>query len=291
MKIEMLRTMSAVVETGSFAAAAAQMSLTPSAVSMQMKQVENYFGRRLFDRSGTVAVPTPYGLEAAETISQAIGSIEALRMRRGRGTEGVLRLGIIPSALAASAPAALQKLRHQYPDLSIRTESMATAILLSNLKGGSIDAALVVRPTQSASSRLHWRDVSREAFVLLAPPGSNARTPAEALSRHGWIRYHRGTTGGKIAAEYVRVIAPGAKVVCEAEPTDAIVAMVSGGLGATVLPRPRQPLRMAYPMREIELGRNAPWRQLSFCRLSNASDTRAFDAVVRAFEDVYARIR
>ena len=51
MKIESFRTLNAVLRGGSFAAGAADMNLSPSAVSLQMKQMEAYFGQPLFDRS------------------------------------------------------------------------------------------------------------------------------------------------------------------------------------------------------------------------------------------------
>ncbi|KAI3600663.1 Transcriptional regulator, LysR family [Cupriavidus necator H850] len=291
MKLDMLNTLTAVVESGSFAAAAERVSLTPSAVSLQIKQVEQYFGHPLFDRSGASVTPTPFGLETAAVVKEAMKAIEAMRSRRSPGIEGILRLGLIPSALVSAAPAALQKLRQQYPGLDIRLTSAPSAALLNDLRGGRIDAALLVRPLSGGSSRLHWRDLARDVFVLLAPHGSAARTPAEALAMHGWIRYHRGITGGRIAADFVRQIAPNAKAVAEIESTDAIVAMVSGGMGATVIPQPRQQLRAAYPLREMNLGKQAPWRQLAFCRMENGQGARAFDAVVRVFEDAYARVR
>ena len=51
MKIESFRTLNAVLRGGSCAAGGADMNLSPSAVSLQMKQMEEYFGQPLFDRS------------------------------------------------------------------------------------------------------------------------------------------------------------------------------------------------------------------------------------------------
>ncbi len=52
MKIDTFATLDAVLRGGTFAAAAAARNVTPSAVSMQMKQLEAYMGQPLFDRSG-----------------------------------------------------------------------------------------------------------------------------------------------------------------------------------------------------------------------------------------------
>jgi len=48
--LELLRTLVAIVETGNFSAAAAEVHRTPSAVSMQVKRLEELVDRSLFDR-------------------------------------------------------------------------------------------------------------------------------------------------------------------------------------------------------------------------------------------------
>lgn len=289
MKMEMLRTFVAVVDAGSFVGAAELVSLTPSAVSLQIKQVEQYFGRSLFDRSKATAVPTPFGLETATVVREAMLSVEALRQRRVRRVYGSIRLGLIHSVLVSVAPIALQRLRNEYPELDVKISSLTSPLMLDEIKAGTLDAAVVVRPSDGGSTRLHWRDFARQAFVLIAPPGSRSRTPVDALNTHGWIRYSRKIVGGRIAANFVRKTAPGAKVVAEIESTDAIVAMVSGGLGASVIPRPRLNLREAYALREMDLGESAPSRQLAFCCADVNCDSHNFEAVVRAFQDAYTR--
>ena len=58
MKLDAFLTLDAVLRGGTLAAAAAEMDLTPSAVSMKMKQLEVYMGQPLFDRSGAQVRPT-----------------------------------------------------------------------------------------------------------------------------------------------------------------------------------------------------------------------------------------
>ena len=68
MKIEAFQTLEAVLRHGSFSAAAARMNLTPSAVSMQMKQLEQYVGQTLFDRSGLQVQPMPLARQVCEAL-------------------------------------------------------------------------------------------------------------------------------------------------------------------------------------------------------------------------------
>lgn len=58
MKLQFLQTLTAVLRHGSFAAAAKDVNLRASAVSLQMLQLEDDFGQPLFDRSARQARPT-----------------------------------------------------------------------------------------------------------------------------------------------------------------------------------------------------------------------------------------
>ena len=68
MKLSFFATLDAVLRTGSLAGAAREMHVTPSAVSMQMKQLEAHFGQPLFDRAGLSVRPRPIALEIAGTM-------------------------------------------------------------------------------------------------------------------------------------------------------------------------------------------------------------------------------
>jgi DNA-binding transcriptional LysR family regulator len=77
----------------------------------------------------------------------------------------------------------------------------------------------------------------------------------------------------------------------EVRSIDAIVAMVSTGLGVTIVPRPRKPLLDAYAVREVRLGKGGPTRQISLVRRRADVDDRNIDAVLHAFAAVYAARR
>lgn len=65
MKLSFFDTLDAVLRSGSLAGAAREMHVTPSAVSMQMKQMEAHFGQPLFDRAGLTVRPTPLARHVA----------------------------------------------------------------------------------------------------------------------------------------------------------------------------------------------------------------------------------
>ena len=291
MKLHFLHTLIAVIKHGSFAAAAPEVNLTASAVGMQIRQLEIYFGRPLFDRSARAVRPTPLALEVASTVEATLGALEQLRSRTEAALTGHVRLGIIESAQVALLPQAMLALRKSVPGLEVHCARGVSQQLLQDLKAGRLDVAVLVRPETGGSSRLGWTPLLTESFVLVAPPQARGRNVRELLAAHEWIRLDRSATGGRIAAAFVEAALPGKREFLELPGTDAIVAMVSAGVGVSVVPELREDVRRTWPVREVGLGRRGPTRQIALvCRAGDAEDRR-IQAVLRAFQASVAQGR
>ena len=288
MNVAMLSTLVAIVDRGSFAAAAQEVGCTPSAVSLQMKQLEAWFGQPLFDRSARTVKPLPFALEAAAVARDFAGRLEALRARPASTVAGRVRLGAIASVQTAALPQALRAMRDGHPALTVEVLLDDSAELLGDLKAGRIDAAVLIRPASGGSSRLAWQNLAKQPFVMLVPPGAQGASPHELLQRFDLIRYDPSLTGGRIAAQYVQRVLPQARCAMEVRSIDAIVAMVSAGLGVSIVPRPRKALLEAHRVREVPLGRGGPTRQIALVRRRADSDHRNIDAVFRALVSAYA---
>src|SRR5262245_4161898 len=289
MNIGMFATLVAIVDRGTLAAAAQQVGCTPSAVSLQVKQLEAYFAQPLFDRSARAVKPTPFGEQVASVARELVERLEGLRAKPATSVTGLLRLGAIATVQSDVLPLALRILRDQHPALHVVITLNDSDELLTDLKAGRIDAAVLVRPSSGGSSRLIWHDLTRQPFVMLVPASAPDEKPAELLQRLGWIRYDPVLTGGRIAARLVHRLAPRVRATMDFRSIDAIVAMVAAGLGVTVVPRPRQPLLRAYAVREVRLGRHAPAPQIALvCRGVDREDRRTA-AVRAALSEAFAR--
>ncbi|AEG91212.1 LysR family transcriptional regulator [Ramlibacter tataouinensis] len=279
MKLSFFATLDAVLRTGSLAGAAREMHVTPSAVSMQMKQLETHFGQPLFDRSGLSVRARPIALEIAETMRETLGRLESLRRRTGARVEGQVRLGVIETMQATLLPAAMVWLRAQHPALHVRPVRGRSVELLEAVKGGELDAAVVVQPSTGGSQRLLWHPVLHRELVLLAPPDAvEARAPA-LLKAHEWIRFDPETGTGRLAARWVRKHAPGARPTIDLQSVHAIVAMVSAGLGVSVVPEPDARTAQAHRVRIVRLGRDAPTLQVALVARPADADGRKLQAL------------
>ncbi len=119
-----LAALVAVVETGTFTAAAEQLGFTQSAVSQQIRQLERAAGVALFDRPGG---PRPAELTAAgrmvleharSVLARIDRTDEHLELLR-RGLAGRLVVGTFQSASAELVPNMLARMRERTPDVDV----------------------------------------------------------------------------------------------------------------------------------------------------------------------------
>jgi DNA-binding transcriptional LysR family regulator len=286
MKMSFFDTLDAVLRSGSLAGAAREMNVTPSAVSMQMKQLEVHFGQPLFDRAGLRVRPTPLALEIVGVLRAPMQRVEALRSRPSTQVEGRVRLGVIETMQSSLLPAAAMYLRERYPALDVRPVRGRTVELIEAVKAGRMDAAVVVQPSTGGSQRLVWHPVFRNELVLVAPPHVAEARVSALFKSHDWIRFDPSTSGGRLAMRWVTKHVRETRATMDLQSVQAVVAMVSAGLGVSVLQRPDARMVLAYPVRILPLGRGAPALQISLVSRTTDADSRQLSALREAIESV-----
>ena len=121
----------------------------------------------------------------------------------------------------------------------------------------------------------------RRELLLLAPPTALDASAAALFRQYDWIRYDRQTVTGSLATRFVAAHFPERRGHLEFDDTAAIVAMVSAGLGISILQIADPGLLRRYPVRSLRLGRGAPVLQLSLVSRKADDDSRAPRGVAR----------
>lgn len=291
MKFEFLMTLNSVLRHGSFASAADDMGLTPSAVSLQMKRLEEYVGQPLFDRSGRTVRPTPLASDLAESVRTALDAVEEARTRHSAALSGRVVIGAIRSLQPTMIPLVLQEIGARHPGLAVRVIQGDSGELLDHLKAGRLDGAALIRPTSGGSSRLDWQDLERQPFVFVAPPDSTETTAEALIARYDWIQFDTSLTSGRTAASHLHRLSPGTRPRFELESIEAVLAMVSAGLGVSIIPRLPVSPAVRAPVRQIPLGVSTPTRQIAFVCRSGDADNRRVRAIRDAFANGYGITR
>ena len=116
-----LRAFEAVARLGSFKAAADALFVTQSAVSHQIRNVEDWMGKPLFAREGNRTRLLPEGADLARSLSVSLTEIEAA-CHRARGSQGspTLVIAAIPSVAMCWLIPRLSRFRIDFPDIEIR---------------------------------------------------------------------------------------------------------------------------------------------------------------------------
>lgn len=258
-----LKTFVTVARHGSFAAAGQVIGLTPSAISAQIRNLERELGMRLFDRTGRTALLNMNGKKALALAEEMLATFSRMaEVGDGATIRGELKVGAIATVQTGILPGALVSLQRQAPDLKIHLVPGVSLTLLNQVDSGEVDLALLVKPPFSLQKDLHSEDLAQEEFVLITPHRITSDDPVEILSDHPFIRYDRTSFAGRLVARFLQQQGIDPDQILELDEIEAIVRMVEGGLGVSIVPLAGLWITTADRVRVLRLGRLAFHRTL-----------------------------
>jgi DNA-binding transcriptional LysR family regulator len=287
-----LRTLLAIARHGTFAAAGEAVGLTQSAVSAQVRRMEDEFGIGLFDRDGRSARLSDAGRALLPLAEQWLAGFEHMREQLRGEVRGVLRVGAIPSVQAGLLPDAIVGFRQGFPKVEVRISPGPSMQLLNELDAGALDLALVIKPPFALPRRTRWQALVKEPYVLIAPQAVRRGTPAQMLAQQPFIRYDRLSFGGRPVQRYLEQRRLVVQDTMELKELEAIVRMVERGIGVSIIPR-AAPLQLrSRPLHMVAL-EEAPVREIGLVMPAAGADrpfTAAFNAALLAAARAAGRI-
>lgn len=151
--ITTLRSFIAVADLGGVTKAAGFLNLTQSAVSMQLKRLEELLGLSLFDRTGRKIMLTASGEHLLGYARRMVAlNDEAVRRLSDQEFEGEITLGVPHDILYPTIPTVLKKLRATYPRIKVNVVNENTSELLPGFEKGEFDLILATEPKQSGET-------------------------------------------------------------------------------------------------------------------------------------------
>jgi DNA-binding transcriptional LysR family regulator len=227
--IEQLRTFIAIAETGSFTRAADVVHKTQSAVSMQMKRLEERLGCPIFARDGRASKLTEDGerlLDYARRIVKL--NVEALAAFSDAELTGRVRLGVPDDYADRYLPEIMARFSRAYPGAELTVTCEPTIDLFQRIEANELDLAIVTdcESTRASESfrreRLLWVTSSRHPTHLEEPlPLALGRPTC------GWRR---------AAIECLQSIGRPYRVLYSSANAGAVAAAVLSGLAVSVFP-------------------------------------------------------
>ncbi|PZQ47174.1 MAG: LysR family transcriptional regulator [Rhodovulum sulfidophilum] len=182
-----LRAFEAVARHDSFSRAAAELCVTQSAVSHQIRALEAWLGAPLFTRRGNRATPLPHAEALARTLSRAFGDIDAAcRRARRAGAPPMLTVAAIPSVAVCWLIPRLGAFRAEAPGVEIR---LVYALHGRPVDFGDVDLAVVFAAEPPRGEGLTATRFLPGLTAPVAAPHLGLAAPADgaAMARAGLL--------------------------------------------------------------------------------------------------------
>ena len=236
MQLKQLKTLIAIADTGSFHAAAEVVCITQSAVSMQMKNLEEQLQIELFERSvrpPRLSNSAQLILEQARKIVELSDNLLETSPVAGQFS-GFIRIGSIPG-VSFMLPDTLCLLRDKYRDLQLRVFSNYTDELITQVLTGKLDAAVVTQPSE-LDAHLASRQILVEPMVVLAPKDMTGTSDEVLLKTQPLISFNRKAEVSRRIEEALLQRRIKVDPIMEMDTLETFQMMIQRGLGIGILP-------------------------------------------------------
>lgn len=245
MQIETLKIFCDLVETQSFSQAAEMNFVTQSAVSQQVRGLEEKFKRRLLERvRGRREVRLT---DAGESFHQeSLKVLEAYRQlqERMRGLDGTVsgtvRVATVYSVGLHELPPAVRRFMELYPSAKIDLEYSRTTRVVRDVLSGAVDLGVVAYPEKRRG--LSVVQLPGDRLVLICPPShplaARKKIKATELKEQGFVLFERDIPTRRATDRILKSHGVAVRRVAEFDNIETIKRAVEVGFGAAIVPRP-----------------------------------------------------
>ena len=228
LELDLLRAFTAVAEAGSFTTAGTILRRTQSAVSQQIRRLEDLVGKQLLRRTSRTVVLTPDG-ESLLAHAQRMLELNDVFVRRMQAPpiSGKLRLGVSEDFIPNQLPRLLTMFTRAHPGVHLELMTGLSTGLVQKLGDGRLDLVIAKRDAQPEGGRV----LRRERLVWIAAPDVAPEPPAvlPLVALPAPCSYRR------VMLDALKGSGRTWTFACTAHSIAGLQAAVSGGLGVSIL--------------------------------------------------------
>ena len=237
-----LKVFNTVARLLSFTKAAEALHMTQPAVTFQVRQLEEHFDTRLFDRTHNRVTLTDVGqvvYEISERIFELYDEMDRRVKEMTGEVGGSLNIGASMTIAENMLPALLGKFRQKHPELSIRLKVGNTESIVSMVEHNVVDLAIVEGTV--SNKNLLVESCRRDELVGIMPPdhelANREGLSVEELMPYAFICREEGSGTREIVLAYLHEqgFAEGWDVCMELGSPEAIKGAVQAGMGLSIM--------------------------------------------------------
>ncbi|MFZ2405082.1 MAG: LysR family transcriptional regulator, partial [Methylobacter sp.] len=229
----------------SFTKAAELLFMTQPAVTFQVKQLEEHFNTRLFERSHSKITLTPAGrlaMEYAERILNLSSEMETRLMEMTGDVSGILLIGASTTIAEYMLPRLLGDFKSKYPQVQTRLTVANSETVESRVADHTLDIGLIEAPSHhpSLEAQVCCED---ELVAICAPHHDLAKLPSptpEQLATLPYISREAGSGTREVVDDFFRRSGFNPEdlhIVMELGSPEALKGAVEAGLGIAIVSR------------------------------------------------------
>jgi len=261
--IRYLKTFIAAAQLGSFSTAGARLGLTQSAVSMQIRRLEEELNCELFTRVGKSVTVSDHGKQLLRTSEEIIRLFESMKgQTEVAATRGKIDIGAISTVQLGLLPAALADFRKKLPLVEVNVVPGTSVQLMSQIDSNDLSLAIMIRPNLKMTKGLTWSTMLRETYVAIAPLSAQETSIKALLAAHPFLRYSRRSYGGQLVDRYLKRTRLQVNDTMELDEPMVIIEMVRKGLGVAIIPYDLAAGASIRKLRVLPLGGTGFFREI-----------------------------
>jgi DNA-binding transcriptional LysR family regulator len=288
--VRQIKACLAIVRAGNFTKASAEIHLSQSALSVQIRQLETALGVQLFDRNRRHVTLTAIGRELIPRFERIVREMDAVALHTRDLSElarGVVTVATIPSIASKLLPRAVRTLTSSYPGLSVRVRDTVAQHVVELVKSGEVDFGIGSLSKTDREVALEPLLIDRfYAYVAAdyAIDTARAHTLAE-LTAFPLILPVRESS--------VRMLVDkvGARVKCAIKPAyeavynSTLLGFARDGLGIAIMPESTVDIEADATLRAIKIHRPAIERRISIITRRGHSLSKAASILVHTLKE------
>ncbi|KEQ18154.1 HTH-type transcriptional activator IlvY [Endozoicomonas numazuensis] len=240
MDLKPLQHFLSLAETLHFGRASAACHISPSTLSRSIQQLEDKLGVSLFKRDNRSVNLTSEGIKFEKYAREALVQWSAIRnelMAESKELKGEISVYCSVTASYSFLYDILRRFRHRYPSIEIKLHTGDPDSAIDLVTSGKEDIAISARPDQ-LPTEIRFHSIGLSPLVFIGPASGEIETPQSLndWSRTPMILSEKGI-GRKRVDRWFTAKSVKPRIYAQVAGNEAIVSMVSLGLGIGVVPQ------------------------------------------------------
>jgi DNA-binding transcriptional LysR family regulator len=290
--LKLLQTFVLVAEHGSFHKAADQTCRSQSAVSSQIRQLEQQLGFSLFHRTTRSVRLTPDGAQLLSHATKALEEV-SLGLQRifegGSGPRESVTFACLPTIATMQMPGVLAAFRQRFPRCGVDVREIDAVDLFESVRQGEVDFGLAA---DSRGKEFSFEPLFEDVYVALMPakfvPETRTSIRLQELAARPLFLFN---PTGKISRSLIFALQGSnieVKTRCQFRQVQTVLSMVAAGLGGAILPQSSLPAGLPDAVKMIAICEPEVTRRIGVIQFSGRPLSQSAGRLIDVFKEQFA---